>query len=68
MFKTILSRIKSAVGGGSQRGAYNALLAKSGGDSALVERLVAYEQKRNPRGTRSEWVIDALDRWERDRT
>ena len=50
------------------RGAYNALLAKARGDEALVERLVTYEQERNPRGTRTEWVADALDRWERDRT
>ncbi len=68
MFENILSRIKSAVSGnGNQRGAYKVLLAKARGDSALVERLVTYEQKRNPRGTRTEWVADALDRWERDR-
>jgi uncharacterized membrane protein YeaQ/YmgE (transglycosylase-associated protein family) len=52
----------------SRRGAYNVLLGKARGDEALVERLIAYEQKRNPRGTRTEWVSDALDRWERDRT
>ncbi len=50
------------------RGAYKTLLAKARGDKALVERLIAYEQKRNPSGTRNEWVTDALDRWERDRT
>lgn len=59
-----LSVGKRASGG---RGAYNVLLAKARGDEALVERLVTYEQKRNPNGTRNEWVMDALDRWERDR-
>jgi hypothetical protein len=66
MFKNILARIKSAIGGGGSQ--YDVLLAKAGGDVALVERLVTYEQKRNPTSTRSEWVADALDRWERDRT
>lgn len=69
MFRKLISRVKSAVnGGGSQTGAYRALMAKAGQDSSLVERLIAYEQKRNPHGTRNEWAADALDRWERDRT
>lgn len=52
------------VGGG---GVYQELLSKARGDKALVERLVAFEQKRNPNGSRQDWVADALDRWERDR-
>lgn len=59
-----LSRSGRAPGG---RGTYNTLLAKARGDESLVERLITYEQKRNPTGTRKEWVADALDRWERDR-
>ncbi len=64
-------RAGSLSGGGrasSRRGAYNRLLVMAHGDEALVDRLIAYEEKRNPNGTRSEWVADALDRLERDRT
>ncbi|HFE37592.1 MAG TPA: hypothetical protein ENK06_04105 [Gammaproteobacteria bacterium] len=46
---------------------YQELLSKAHGDKSLVERLIGYEQKRNPDGVRQDWVADALDRWERDR-
>ena len=56
-------------GGGSGRGnAYQQLLAKARGDKGLADRLIAYEQKRNPSGSRNEWAADALDRWNRDRS
>ncbi|MGB1249998.1 MAG: hypothetical protein ACPG8W_05150 [Candidatus Promineifilaceae bacterium] len=57
-------------GGGRSagRGAYQALLAKARGDKSLAERLITYEQKRNPGGSRNEWAADALDRWNRDRS
>ena len=55
-------------GGRSQGRAYPQLLAKARGDKGLVERLMAYEQKRNPGGSRDEWAADALDRWNRDRS
>ena len=54
--------------GGGRGGAYQQLLAKARGDKALAERLMAYEQKRNPNGSRNEWAADALDRWNRDRS
>ena len=57
--------------GGSRRvggrSAYQELLAKAGGDQSLVDRLIAFEQKRNPSGTKQQWTEDALDRWLRDR-
>ena len=56
-------------GGGRGRGnAYQQLLAKARGDKGLADRLIAYEQKRNPNGSRNEWAADALDRWNRDRS
>ena len=55
--------------GGRNRGnAYQQLLAKARGDKGLADRLIAYEQKRNPNGSRNEWAADALDRWNRDRS
>lgn len=45
---------------------YNDLLQKVGGDHEAVERLVAFEQERNPNGTRISWLKDAIDRWQRD--
>lgn len=51
----------------SRGGTYDELLSKARGDASLVERLIAFEEKRNPNGTRQDWVADALDRWERDR-
>ena len=53
---------------GGRRGAYQQLLAKARGDKGLAQRLMAYEQKRNPHGTQEEWAADALDRWNRDRS
>lgn len=45
---------------------YQALWRKARGDTALVERLIAYEQQRNPQDGRHQWLQDAIDRWERD--
>ena len=55
---------RGSIGGG---GAYQELLAKARGDESLVNRLMAFEEKRNPNGNKSQWAADALDRWERDR-
>ncbi len=61
-------RVGSVGGGrGSGRGAYNELLAKAGGDRSLVDRLIAFEEQRNPDGSKQEWAQDALYRWQRDR-
>lgn len=45
---------------------YRALLRKARGDEDLVERLIAYERRRNPHLSRTEWIEYAIDRWERD--
>ena len=42
------------------------LVVRAGGDQALVERLIAFEQKRQPNASRRALVIAALERWERD--
>lgn len=42
------------------------LLRKARGDRALAERLVAFERRRAPGGTRREWVQDAVRRLDRD--
>ncbi len=63
----VRGRLAGGRGGGGSGRAYQELMAKARGDSALVERLIKFEQKRNPEGSRNDWVADALDRWERDR-
>ncbi|MEZ4642864.1 MAG: zinc ribbon domain-containing protein [Chloroflexota bacterium] len=45
---------------------YQDLRRKARGDTSLVERLIAYEQRRNPRASRQQWLQDAIARWERD--
>lgn len=55
---------RGSFGGGD---AYQELLAKARGDQSLVNRLMAFEEKRNPNGNKQQWADDALDRWERDR-
>ncbi|NIS80863.1 MAG: hypothetical protein GTO14_11785 [Anaerolineales bacterium] len=45
---------------------YNDLLQKVGGDHATVERLITFESKRVPDGNRTEWLRQAIWRWERD--
>lgn len=43
------------------------LIQKARGDGDLVERLLTYEQHRNPKGNRIQWLTDAHARWDRDR-
>lgn len=45
---------------------YNDLLQKVGGDHAVVERLIEFEQKQIPEGNRKTWLENAIDRWEYD--
>ena len=45
---------------------YQRLLARARGNQAQVERLIEYEARRSPHASRTEWIQDALDRWERD--
>lgn len=61
------NRVGKRVNFSHGNGAYQELLSKARGDKSLVERLINFEQKRNPDGVRRDWVADALDRWERDR-
>lgn len=45
---------------------YNDLLAKVGGDHAVVERLVDFEKQQLPEGNRLVWLQNAIQRWELD--
>lgn len=45
---------------------YDDLMRKAGGDRALVDRWLAYEEGHNPEGDLQEWMADAKMRWERD--
>ena len=45
---------------------YNNLLQKVGGDHAVVERLINFEQKQIPEGNRKTWLENAIERWEYD--
>jgi predicted nucleic acid-binding Zn-ribbon protein len=45
---------------------FDNLLAKTGGDRATVERLIAFEKQQAPQGTRVSWLENAIRRWEHD--
>ncbi len=45
---------------------YDSLMMRARHDQSLVERLIAFEQSRNPEGDRERWISDALLRWKRD--
>lgn len=45
---------------------YNNLLQKVGGDHAVVERLINFEQKQMPAGNRKTWLENAIEHWEYD--
>ena len=45
---------------------YDDLLRKVGGDEFVVERLIALEKEESPNGTRTVWIKNAIQRWERD--
>ena len=49
-----------------QAGLYEDLLRKVGGDHSTAERLIALESTRLPFGNRTEWIRQAIIRWERD--
>ena len=51
----------------NERGLFNRLVAKSGGDSAVAERLIAFERQRAPQATRAELIRRAIERLELDR-
>jgi predicted small integral membrane protein len=46
---------------------YEKLLMRAGGDRALVDRLIAYEQQQKPTANRLQLLQNALERWYRDR-
>jgi len=45
---------------------YDSLMLRARGNQPIVERLIAFEQERNPDGDREQWISDALIRWKRD--
>ncbi len=45
---------------------YDSLMLRARGNQSIVERLIAFEQERNPDGDREQWISDALVRWKRD--
>ncbi len=45
---------------------YDSLMLRARHDQPLVERLISFEQSRNPEGDREQWISDALARWKRD--
>ncbi len=45
---------------------YDDLLLKTGGDPAVVERLVEFERQQSPGANRTECLQNAIRRWEHD--
>jgi hypothetical protein len=45
---------------------FNDLLRKVGGDRSAVERLIGFEQKRQPNATRLTCLQNAISRWEKE--
>ncbi|MFK7800394.1 MAG: zinc ribbon domain-containing protein [Anaerolineae bacterium] len=45
---------------------YDSLMLRARGNQSIVERLIAFEQERNPDGDREQWISDALVRWKKD--
>ncbi|MGA9382288.1 MAG: hypothetical protein WBV73_26300 [Phormidium sp.] len=56
----------SKTGIGKEKQLYQKLLQKSRGDQQLVERLVEYERRRDPRSSRIDHLQTAIYHWERD--
>jgi hypothetical protein len=50
----------------AEQQAYRALLVRAQGDHARAERLIAYEQTRDPHGTRLIWIQSAITSFEHD--
>ena len=51
----------------NEQGLFNRLVAKTGGDSAVAERLIAFERQRAPQAPRAELIRRAIERLELDR-
>jgi hypothetical protein len=49
-----------------EKALYDDLLRKVGGDWAVAERLIAYENEQNPNATRMICLQNAIHRWERE--
>ena len=47
-------------------GLYEELLSRVGADHSVANRLIDFEQQKMPNGTRSDWIRNAIQRWERD--
>jgi hypothetical protein len=62
----VLAQSISKPGRDSEKQLYQRLLQKAGGNKALADRLVTYEQQRNPRAKRQQLLQAAIERWERD--
>ncbi|MBA3471301.1 MAG: hypothetical protein H0T53_16820 [Herpetosiphonaceae bacterium] len=54
------------LGLGREQALYATLLEQARGDQGLAERLIAYEQRRQPGATRQQAIQNAIYRWERD--
>ena len=65
MLKRLQSWWQSLVS--NERGLFNRLVAKTGGDPQVAERLIAFERQRAPRATRAELIRRAIERLELDR-
>jgi len=45
---------------------YQDLFIKTGYDHDIAKRLIEYERQRAPKASRSKWIRNAIQRWERD--
>ena len=51
----------------NEQGLFSRLVAKTGGDATVAERLIAFERQRAPQATRAELIRRAIERLELDR-
>lgn len=62
-----VTQSRSSSNRGMEKQLHQQLLRRAKGDKKLVERLMQYEQQRNPDSSRLQLLQNAIYRWDRDR-
>jgi heme exporter protein D len=62
-----VTQSRASSSGGMEKQLQQQLLRRAKGDKKLVERLIQYEQQRNPNSNRLQLLQNAIYHWDRDR-